>query len=361
MKTSVAPKIALMILSMIAISSCSVDEDFKDLESYRKSASNEGIDSDRELSKIEFGVLTEGGDYSARGGETDLSLKGFKITAYDGIRNYFNGDADMVRTSDNGSTWTSSRLRYWPEDRSSDWAGLTFYAYTDDGEGYTREGNDAYIFDMSGEVPAIRNFKADEDIDSQRDLMYAVVRDVNNINGKHKVDLNFRHALSKICFTISNDNPKYDNVEVISIELGGVRGEGTFRFPEKPMKKEFMFDISDKESKGEWILDPGQEDRSFVMSDINVNLGSRSQSRVELSRQMLMIPQQVEARSSRTSTSGGYIMITVRVTPKGATEARSPETIFLPTSIDWKVGKKYTYDIVLDSPLMTFSVCESDF
>ncbi len=360
MKTCTAHKIALTVLTMIAISSCSVDEDFRDLQSPNNEANNDGIDMTGELSKIEFGVQTEGQDYSVRGNETNSNLKEFKITAYDGSRNYFNGDADIVKTSDNGSTWTSSRLRYWPEDRSSDWTGLTFYAYTDDGEGYTREGNDAHIFDMTGEVPTIRNFKADEDVDSQKDLVYAVARDVNHRTGNRKVDLNFRHALSKVCFTISNGDPKYDNVEVLSIELGGVKGEGTFRFPEKPMQNESMFDLCESESEGEWILDQVQENRTFIVSNINVNLDSRDK-RMIVPGQMLMIPQQVEARTSRTSTSGGYIMITVRVTPKGASEARSPETIFLPTSIDWKVGKKYTYDIVLDSPLMTFGVCESDF
>lgn len=356
--------VILTVLSFFPFISCTVDEDFSDLEAPRKeetSPKDKKTASQPNGAEIVFSVQS---DIPARGSEEGSIPSSFRITAFDGSVNYFDRMSDLVTSDDNGSTWTSDHRRYWPGSPASSWKGLDFYAYSVVGEGdATRDMNGATEeFDFSKEVPSVRNFKVSPDIRSQKDLMYAMAADVRNAEGSGKVDLHFRHALSKIAFQVSNDNSDYDNVEILSIEIGGVKGSGDYRFPKKKEANESLITFSDKEERGIWTVPSSAADEVYAITGLNVNLAGpgKSGSGSYLSASMLMIPQSVEACSGEDSTSGSYIRVKMKVTLKGSGQAYE-DTIFVPISINWKEGKSYLYYVSIDSPFLSVCECESEF
>ncbi|MDE6023237.1 MAG: fimbrillin family protein [Muribaculaceae bacterium] len=350
---------AITILTLLSASSCSVDEDFSALEESQQKMSPQAKIAE-ETREIIFRVTS---DNNARSADGNI-LRQFKITAFEDETNYYDGRTDLVTTSDNGISWTSDYCRYWPGNRPSNWNGLTFYAYTD-GSSRNRSVIDetgAGNLDMTNNIPMIKDFKVKNDISEQRDLMYAVAKDVNNAYGNGEVNLNFKHALCKVYFSASNNNPNISNIEILSIELGGVKGEGSYRFPDLSSQNANTFNISNSEQKGNWQIAEEAEDQSYTVSDININLGSYGQSNSSvLTEGLLLIPQQVEARKTKTSTIGGFIKVTVKITPKGVSDANAPEVLFFPTSVNWKEGKSYCYDINWSQPFTAITTCESTF
>lgn len=357
--------VLMTIATLLSLSACSVDDTFSDLQAPQKDEPTTTKDaktaSPTNGAEIVFSVQSGS---SARGADDSNIPSSFRITAFDGAVNYFDSTSDLVTSDDKGSTWTSSHRRYWPGSPESSWKGLDFYAYSIVGKGdATRDMNGAAEeFDFSSEIPSVRNFKVTPDIRRQKDLMYAMAADVSNANGSGKVDLHFRHALSKIAFQVSNDNSHYDNVEILSIEIGGVKGTGDYRFPKKKVANESLITFSDKEEGGVWTIPSSAADEVYAISDLNVNLAGpgKSGSGSYMSDSMLMIPQRVEACSGEDSTSGSYIRVEMKVTLKGSEQAYE-DTIFVPISINWKEGKSYLYYVSIDSPFLSVCECESEF
>lgn len=355
------------ILSAIAITmapSCSVDEDFSSIDT---------SGNDRNNTEIRFNVQTDMPTRAnARHGSGNFPNR-FKITAYEGADNFYGGQADVVTSSDNGATWNSECRRFWPGDRPEGWRGLTFYAYID-GNGTSRSASGQ--FDISGEAPVISNFEVDKDVALQRDLMYAVAKNVNRKSNNGKVSLNFRHALSQICFTARNCNPAIDDIEIISIELGGVKGRGSYLFPSVPTQGGLIVTFSDGPTEG-WNIDMDSEDCSYTLPDINLHLGSAGETgRGELKyisinnfpeeadtpkASMLLLPQTATARVDCTSGSGAYLEVKIKKTFNGKTVPEIPETVYVPLNVNWSEGRRYTYDLCWKSSSIAFSVTESDF
>lgn len=359
----------LSILSITMASSCSVDEDFSSLDTAGK---------DRDNTEIRFKVQTDGST-RANGsfGSGNIPTR-FKITAYEGADNFYGGQADLVTSSDNGATWDSECRRYWPGDRPDSWRGLTFYAYIDgNGNDTSRSARSASgQFDISGEAPVISNFEVDSDISMQRDLMYAVAKNVNRKSNNGKVNLNFCHALSRIRFTAQNCNLSLDDIEIVSIELGGVKGKGSYLFPSVPTQGGLIVTFSDGPSEG-WNIDMDSDDCSYTISDINMHLGSAGETgRGELKSvaisgssevnndsmsSMLLLPQVATARVDRTSDFGAYLKVTIKKTFNGKTVPEAPETVYMPLNVNWSEGRCYTYNLCWKSSAIVFSVTESDF
>lgn len=356
--------IILTIASLLSFTSCGVDDYFDDLQnSYNDETDlqDKSSVSPQNGAEIFFSVKS---DIPARGSEDGNFPSSFKITAFDGDKNYFDHTSDLVTCDGNGSTWTSDHRRFWPGNPNNDWKGLDFYAYSIVGKGdITRDVNASEEeFDFSNEVPSIRNFRVSRDLRCQNDLLYAVAADVRNVSASGKVDLYFRHALSKVAFQISNDNSAYDNVEILSVEIGGVKGIGDYRFPKKKEANGSIISFSDKEEGGVWTIPSSAEAEVYALTDLDVKLAGpgKSGSGSYLSDFILMIPQSVEAWSEKASESGSYIKIVMQVTPKGSGNAKE-DTIFFPISINWKEGKSYLYNISIDSPILSIWECESEF
>ena len=363
-KISLAP---LALLALAFASSCSLDEDFRNLEP----AAASGAADSREIG---FEVKSGLGTRAAADAAAAAGLAQFRITAFEGESNFYGGRADIVTSTDNGHTWASDRLRYWPGDRPSDWRGLTFYAYTDGtGADLTARASERDDFDLSGYVPAIRDFSVEADVEEQRDLMYAVAKNVSGRRGG-KVSLAFRHALSQICFTAQNCNPMIDDIEILDIELGGVCGRGSYRFPDASTEGGITVVLGGQEGSG-WTLDSKAADSAYILSDLDMHLGSAGPTgrgevcnisvpsadaaKAGLRAPMLLLPQSVEPRIG--NAAGGYLKVTVRKTLAGKAAPEAPQTITIPLSADWQENRCYTYNICWKTSSVNFSVNVSDF
>lgn len=358
MKTNSLTYAAIAILMTLSFSSCTVDEDFSDLENSALTASKERnaqVNTAENKDVILFKVKS---DFDSRSGAEQNNLSKFKITAYEDGFNYYDGMTDEVSTSDNGISWTSEFNRYWPANRPSNWKGLTFYAYAESpSKNRTSGENDALVnLDCNYEIPRIKNYKVKEDVADQKCLMYAVATE--NLN--KEVNLNFKNALSRVKFTAINNNPNISNIEILSIQLGGIYGEGNFQFPDYAAiaNKSVVFE-SDRQ--GKWTFPEGCQSASYTLKDINLNLGSAGSSNsATVHGEMYLIPQKVEEIKDQSASKGSYIKISVKFTSKGSSTPKAPKDLIFPISIDWQEGKTYTYDINWTSAFTIINCCESN-
>lgn len=349
MKTNSLTYAAVAILTTLFISSCSVDDDFQDLEKSTQPASkersvleyaNENNDNHEEI------VFKVNSSNDVRSDNQQNRMSKFKITAYEDGFNFYNGRTDEVTTSDNGNSWISDYNRYWPGNRPTNWKGLTFYAYAETmPKGNTYSDNyQIGNLDCTYNVPIIKNFSVNDEVKDQRNLIYSVAKEVRNTNQNSEVNLNFKSALCKVNFTAENSNPNFSNIEIVSIEIGGVKGEGNFQFPDysaianKPM-------VLESDCQGKWMIPASAQDKSYKLNDINLNIGSAGQSNSGVvAEELYLIPQKAE-EFDESSTKGGFIKVSVKITSKGSTASNKTKDIILPTSIDWQEGKTYTYNI----------------
>lgn len=334
-------KCCIYAVTMLSLAtSCALDEDFRSLESKNANA------NDTDLKEIGFKVLNP----QTRATESSATFlpTQFEITAFDGDMNYYNGGTDVVTSYDQGNTWESNRRRMWPTDKSDDWQGLTFYAYIDGNDNTLSRGSRSSTgkFDITSAVPTIRNFEVDDDASKQRDLMYAVAKDINKKTTNGTVSLHFRHALSRISFTTQNCNPALEEIKINSIELGGVKGKATYYYPESSTEGGVKVDFRNS-NEGRWIFASDATEKSYIIEDPNMC--------------MYLIPQTADARMRQSDSEGGYIKLTIAKTPKGATMANPPETVYLPLSIEWQEGRSYVYTISWKPSAINFSITSSDY
>ncbi len=346
MKTNSLTYTAIAILTTLFISSCSVDEDFQDLEYSSQPASKERTVKDNATDSSEKIVFKVKSSNEVRSGYQQSMMSKFKITAYEDGFNYYDGRTDEVTSSDNGISWTSDCNRYWPGNRPTNWKGLTFYAYTEtmpksipSSDGY-QIGN----LDCSYNIPIIKNFRVNDEVKGQRNLMYALAKEVKNTNQNSEVDLNFKSALCKVNFTAENSNPNFSNIEIVSIEIGGVKGEGDFQFPDyAAIANKSM--VLESDCQGKWIIPASAQDKSYKLNDINLTIGSAAQSNSGVvAEDLYLIPQKAE-EFNESSSKGGFIKVSVKITSKGSSTTNKTKDIILPTSFDWQEGKTYTYNI----------------
>ncbi len=359
MKTNSLTYAAIAILISLCISSCTVDDDFCELESSALPASKERTVTDNTADSKDEITFKVKSDIDSRSGSEQNNMSKFKITAYEDGFNYYNGMTDEVSTSDNGLSWISDFNRYWPKNRPSNWKGLTFYAYAEGlGNNSTSEANQVLgNLDCNYEIPRIKNFKVNEDVSGQKCLMYAVATE--NLN--KEVNLNFKNALSKVKFSAVNNDPNISNIEILSIQLGGVHGEGHFQFPDYAAlaNKSVVFE-SDRQ--GKWTFPEGCQAVSYTLKDINLNLGSAGNSNSgTIQGEMYLIPQKMEELKDKASTKGGFIKVTAKITSKGSSTPNAAKEIILPVSINWQEGKTYNYDINWTSTFTIVSCRESNF
>ncbi|MDE7345477.1 MAG: fimbrillin family protein [Muribaculaceae bacterium] len=243
-----------------------------------------------------------------------------------------------------GGSWTSSDKTYWPADRA-----LTFVAFVDQNP----YGNS---FEITEGTATFTDYEVPAKVADQTDLMYAVAKDVRKESSRDGVSLRFRHALAQVSFTAQNNSPVYESIEILSIELGGVKGNGTYTFPQTS---------TSASSRGEWTIDSNAADRSYTIDNPGVTLGScgstcsgekvsvSGASRSEGDNVMYMIPQE--------TGENAYIKVKARMTLKDVPGASYETEEIIPVSGEWQEGKKYSYNIAWNATPITFDVKVSNF
>lgn len=322
---------SLALLISTLLPSCSADEELSNL-------SAPSADSSAIVFRVDNAT-------SARTSTRDIStsVTDFKVSAFDGGTEYFSTPLSVF-SSDNGSTWTSSSKTYWPTDLA-----LTFVAYVD------RNPNGNSFLLESGSA-SFDGYEVPSNVADHSDLMYAVAKDVTRTSSASGVSLRFRHALSQVSFTVQNNSPVYESIEVLSIELGGVKGKGTYNFPQAS---------TNSTARGEWTVDTNSDDRSYTIGGLGITLGECAGgsygekvsigncTRGEDGNVMYLIPQDVE--------EGAYIKVRTKMTLKDVPGASYESEEIIPITVDWKEGQKYSYNIAWNATPITFDVKVADF
>lgn len=154
---------------------------------------------------ISFNVTVPAGSRSDA--TTTATIKDFTVYAFTEGSVLIDG-AKVTRT---GGSWTYSPAAYWPVNP------VNFYAYSPDiitGVNITGEGG--------GNIPGYIN-------DGQTDLLYSVLKGATNQAAP--VQLNFRHALSKVSVMMSSSNTRI-RVDVSYISVKNLYISGSFNFPD---------------------------------------------------------------------------------------------------------------------------------
>lgn len=345
-------------ISTIAFTACTADDDYDEFAT-ASSVNNE------------IGFLVETSNLTRSNG-TDINCAtptNFMVAALDGTDFFFDpGTLSVSRIAD-GSPWIANNKHQWPSNPTSGWKGLSFYAYMDGRTGgISRQASDCFSL---ADGASFMDFEVAANPADQADLMYAVAKDIKQSSADGKVSLNFQHALSRISFTAQNNHPLYDEIEILSIELGGVKGNGSYSFPEASTNVASSgYTLGSRYPQGAWTIDADAANRTFSLKDINVNIGKPGDSGkgeiVDLSaatksdnsdseNSLFMIPQVAQALTSADAAVGAYIKVTAKMVPNFAPDVVQTVEKVIPISVNWKEGKCYTYNIAWDPTPLSFS------
>lgn len=177
-------------------------------------------------------------------------------------------DGEVVNKTGENYTGTAS----WPKEVEQ----LSFYAIVDlnaPKQGTTidadTEENPKPTFTIENETATIKDYTIQGDVANQLDLMYAVAANVKNGS---TVELNFRHALSQICFRARNEINEDVTVNIQSISVKEVynKGDYTFEKPTTPNYKQHYNSpsnaISSETITGEWELDRTKNPTKYTVT-----------------------------------------------------------------------------------------------
>lgn len=269
-------------------------------------------------------------------------------------------EGDQITNSDpngNGSWIDATGTRYWPQDKN-----LNFFA----------EVNGENEFDYNGGAPKFNNFKVKQNVKDQLDLMYSV--NMGAVNNGSPVALNFRHALSQVCFRATN-NTKNLNVTINSVSVGHLTDGGTYTFPlattdgpiVDPGHDDVYNDPTPDRNRGSWA--PDDNYKNEYTADVNggkvVIKSDDTEKTANLTcpganhangwkNVMTLMPQTVKAwnpevKSTDNTYNGAYFLLDVVLNDDGSNGIQIYQgKIAIPVKIDWKEGYRYIYTFIFN-------------
>lgn len=272
---------------------------------------------------------------------TVANLGSFKVDVLKGTETY---GAMTVTSSDNGGTWTTSPLTYWPSNASQQ---LDFYAYAPTStEGVTINGTDKKI----------TSYTPSTTVADQKDLVIAYNTGTKTANEASGVPLLFKHALSQIEVKAkcANANMK---VEIIGVKVVSVAKDGTFTFPTATTQSGTGHELA----LGLWNTASSQKTAYMVRNSAPVELTKTAQSLMpSTSGTFMLIPQAITPwnKQNNATTAGSYISVLCRI----SNVSGDNETLIFPTTAGkygfsavaigttksdktWEPGKKYIYTL----------------
>lgn len=277
----------------------------------------------------------------------------FKVWAKSNDGLYINGD----KIVNNSGVWTDmDGTRYWPDDKS-----LDFYA----------EVNGDNEFSFNNGVPTFNDFVVKDDVTEQVDLMYSVRK--NQTKSVDKVQLNFRHALSQVCFRAKN-NMKNMSVVIKGVSVGHLTNGGTFTFPATDTDYNYENHTDNPDNYtlngGTWAIPAdAQYEKQYDVKPLNgdvtlapntaFNLTCPEDEHVNGFAQVLtLLPQTVEAwnpRNAEKRYDGAYFLIDLVLSniTKDDAGAEVSTTVYdgkaaVPVRVAWEQGYRYIYTFVFD-------------
>jgi len=298
----------------------------------------------------------EGISYSVTAGKQSRALdsycnnvlpESFKVWAANANNSlYIDGDV-IAQNGGNPVQWIDqTATRYWPQ------TALNFYA----------EVNGDNEFSFNNGAPVFNNFRVADNVAAQVDLMYAVKKNQQNAQA---VQLNFRHALSQVCFKAKNTSKKMQ-VVVKGVSVGHLNNAGNFAFPNVDSDDNYTNHTDNADNvtlpgQGTWTNLSGNVQYDVYFDGVAVapsngdvvNLTCPGDNHINSFAKVLTLMPQAQAAWDPTKPAneynGAYIMLNVELyNIKGDAYAEGDELLYdglavVPVEINWQQGKRYIY------------------
>lgn len=266
-------------------------------------------------------------------------------------------DGDLI--SHEGNSWTNTTgLRYWPQQ------AIDIYGVRSHGAFAWTEDN----------LPSVPNFTVADDVTAQKDLIFSTVKGATKPGDYDgTVNLNFRHALSQLCFKVQNTNQNL-SVEVSSVGVAYVKGQGTFVFGQASTDglNEWhndaynttgtLVDKTYRNGEGVWTLEGENKTFEYTLPESVILNGVQGANNLTCPGDnhgngflgvMNLIPQTVakwNPKADNGADNGAYFLIgvTFRNIVNGVVDA--DHVIYegktaIPVDIDWEQGYRYIYNL----------------
>lgn len=292
------------IMCLLTATSCQEDEPFDKLSG----------------SKMGFSVHCEsfkgglGRQASTTRAAITTAVSDFYVTSFiDGRPNYM----EKILFSNRSGAWTSSSGNfYWPSNDN-----LNVYACN------TLQPGKAGTITINKDKQALENFSPYDNLQDQRDFVFAKSTGNATQNGSSGIGINFQHALSEITVCAKNTNSAY-TVEVSGLKICNVVSKGTFTFP------------SVSGGAAGWSL--SSEKGEYSTSVSSMTLGANSQQIGGSGTNFMLIPQQLQ--SNAKYSAGACIAIKVSITDSDGGKWYDGWA-YAGINTNWEMGKSYNYTL----------------
>lgn len=268
------------------------------------------------------------------------NLAAFNVTAIGNNASYFTDLA--VTSADNGVSWTTASMYYWPGYQ------LAFFAYAPQTPGGT--------VGITNTGKKITDFSPAQTVADQKDVVIAYNTGTRAANEGSGVPLNFKHALSQIEVKAKCSNAQI-KVEILGVRIVNVAAKANFTFPEAETNTAYVLNQSQWTDWSE--KDQGTANDYYIKGTTPVTLTSDAQSIMFGDNNFMLIPQQLTKWDGTAATTGAYLSVLCRISSVNngnatllypqptATDAKEGKYAFSAVGIDtnWEPGKKYIYTL----------------
>lgn len=308
-------KLFLGAIAAMTLAACSQEEDFETQNVQKK------------VNGIEYNVSTKNQSRVAASFSSTNLPQSFKVWALKSSDNsaYINGKT-ITKGAD--GTYAAETADTWPGEV------LNFYA-TVDGEATITSG-----------AAAVKDFTVASDAANQVDLLYAATPNLSS----GTVGINFKHALSQVCFKAKNSNTNI-SVTLKSVGIGGLNDKGTYTLP------------STSDNTGAWGTlsnsGSGLAEYKVSLGDNGIALTSEAQALTGSTDAgiLAVIPQKqsklnvTSGTTISTSTKDGAYFILNAVVKSSGDDASEIYTgdIYVPVSVNFVEGTRYTYTLTFST------------
>lgn len=268
---------------------------------------------------------------------------------------YINGDR-IVKEGSGNTYFDADGTRFWPKEGE-----LSFYAVVDGAFPKDVNTGKPILFDNTSKKFVVKDYTIADEIGKQLDLMYAVNKNVARSTSEPtetpEVELNFRHALSQICFKAKNENPKL-NIIINKITVTNVNNKGDYTLPDENTNVKFEnhdgTEIASTSGHGNWsnlsktttdgptyTIDLGNVSVPFGTNSHNLTYDGNA-NHTTFANVLNLLPQKTENVNITIVFTAQNINSDGSSTETEVTEEKHS----LNVNVDWKEGIRYIYTLI---------------
>ncbi len=273
---------------------------------------------------------------------TTANLSEFKVTAFGNGAFYFN---NLTFTkSDESNVWESATKYFWPA------FPLTFYAFNTPYGYHTAAQRTGFTINITKEKQELIVYPAG-DLANQEDLVAAYAADKrasNAVNTNHSLSLTFNHYLTQVIVQAKNARSDIYKVEVESVKIANMAGEGTYTFNGNTMTA--TAETVNTLASADYTATFDPKELTQTAQEVMTNAGTGK---------WYLIPQTVTSWNPGTDypntnpSHGTYLALKVKITANNGALKIYPATgddsgwmaVPIPDALEFAQGKKYTVNI----------------